>query len=213
MAVAAFLDHLGLEVRHGVLLDAVCGVTVVASGRGQVAFVPHFAVLARCELRPFLLVTAPAGIRNARPGGGAVRIGFRADRMGAMAVRAGRRGTRRGARQRLAVNAVVELGDDVAARQLGARHHRIIAVTLAARGFEVRVIGARCGILGAPDVVDAVTIRARRGNIVAALARQAMHGPAVILDFLRWQFAQSTCLAFRDAAASGRRRRRGSRCI
>ena len=82
------------------------------------------------------------------------------------------------------MNAVVELADDVAARQLGARHHRIVAVALAARCFEVRVIGTRCRILGTLDVVQAVTIGARRGDGAAALASNAMYSVAVFLDLI-----------------------------
>ena len=120
MAVAALVDHLRLERRLLVLLDAMRAVAVVAARRGQVALVPHLAVLARRELLPLLLVAIAAGVRNARAVGGAVRIGLRADRVRAMAVGAGRRGTSRGAGQRLPVNAVVELADDVAAGQFGA---------------------------------------------------------------------------------------------
>ena len=46
------------------------------------------------------------------------------------------------------------------------------------------MIGARRRILGALDVVQAVTIGAGRGDVVAALAGEPMDGRAVILDFL-----------------------------
>jgi hypothetical protein len=86
------------------------------------------------------------------------------------------------------MNAVVELGDDVATRQLRARHHRIVTVALAARRFEIRVIGTRRGVLGALDVMQTMTIGAGRGYAIASFARDAWTVRYILTSF-GWQFA------------------------
>ncbi len=196
MAGAALLDHLGLEARHFVLLDRMRGVAVGATRRGEHAVLAQLAVHPVRPGRALGLVARAAGVGHLRTVRPASLLALREDAVRAVAVRAGRRRALRGALQRLAVDAVVELAGDVAARQLALRHRRLVAVAARAGGFDVGVARARRRILRAQDVVSSVAIGAGGGDVVPALARLAVDRSAVFLHRCSWQVAQLTGFSF-----------------
>ena len=79
MAIAAFLDHFGLEQRQVVRLNRVGSVAVGAARRCEVAFLAQLAVLALREVLTLLLVAGAASVGDLARDGRALGSDFGAD--------------------------------------------------------------------------------------------------------------------------------------
>ena len=216
VAVAALLDHRGLERRRVVPLDrrARCG-NRCRPGAARIAFVAQLAVLSLREPGVDRLMAAAAGFGYAR----AVHAARSRRSMSRMScapwqfVHVGASAARAPPASSLAVDAVVEPTADVAAGELRFLDELLVAVTLGAGRLEVRMVGTRLGILGAADVVLAVAVGARGGDRAAALARLPVHGLRVLLrPARRGRWSSRPASASRRAESCSAKRRRDTPC-